>query len=77
MMLFFWFCDFIYMWLVFFMMKYKVFKSWIIMVNVVYVINMLIMGFWYGEIWYYIVYGLFYGLVMVVNDVWLWYKKKY
>ncbi|MGM4656400.1 D-alanyl-lipoteichoic acid biosynthesis protein DltB, partial [Salmonella sp. NW1268] len=73
----FWFRDFIYMRLVFFMMKHKVFKSRITTANVAYVINMLIMGFWHGETWYYIVYGLFHGLAMVVNDAWLRYKKKH
>ncbi|VDG20565.1 D-alanyl-lipoteichoic acid biosynthesis protein DltB [Lactiplantibacillus mudanjiangensis] len=72
----FWFRDFIYMRLVFFMMKHKIFKSRITTANVAYVINMLIMGFWHGETWYYIVYGLFHGLAMVVNDAWLRFKKK-
>ncbi|AVK62474.1 D-alanyl-lipoteichoic acid biosynthesis protein DltB [Lactobacillus sp. CBA3605] len=73
----FWFRDFIYMRMVFFFMKHKVFKSRITTANVCYVINMLIMGFWHGETWYYIAYGLFHGLAMVVNDAWLRFKKKH
>lgn len=73
----FWFRDYIYMRLVFFLMKHKVFKSTITTANVCYIINMLIMGFWHGETWYYIAYGLFQGVAIVINDTWLRYKKKH
>ncbi len=73
----FWFRDYIFMRLVFFLMKHKVFKSRIVTANVCYVINMLIMGFWHGETWYYIAYGLFHGFAIVINDTWLRYKKKH
>ncbi|CAH1855789.1 D-alanyl-lipoteichoic acid biosynthesis protein DltB [Convivina intestini] len=73
----FWFRDFVFMRLVFTMMKNKVFKSRITTSNVAYIVNMLIMGFWHGLTWYYIVYGLFHGVGLVVNDAWLRYKKKH
>lgn len=73
----FWFRDYIFMRLVFFFMKHKVFKSRVTTANVCYVINMLIMGFWHGETWFYITYGLFHGVALVINDTWLRYKKKH
>ena len=36
---------------------------------------MLIMGFWHGVTWYYIAYGLFHGLGLVINDAWIRKKK--
>jgi len=73
----FWFRDFIYMRLVFWFMKHKIFKKPTTTANVTYIINMLIMGFWHGVTWYYITYGLFHGVALVVNDTWLRYKKKH
>ncbi len=73
----FWFRDYIFMRLVFFFMKHKVFKSRVTTANVCYVINMLIMGFWHGETWFYITYGLFHGCALVINDTWLRFKKKH
>lgn len=73
----FWFRDFAFMRLVFLMMKKKWFKSRVTTSNVAYIINMLIMGFWHGLKWYYIAYGLFHGVGLVVNDMWLRYKKKH
>lgn len=40
-----------------------------------YIVNMLIMGFWHGVTWYYIAYGLFHGLGLVINDAWVRKKK--
>ena len=37
---------------------------------------MLIMGFWHGLTWYYITYGLFHGIGLVINDAWVRKKKK-
>jgi membrane protein involved in D-alanine export len=59
------------------MMKNKWFKSRITTSNVAYIANMLLMGFWHGLTWYYIAYGLFHGVGLVVNDAWLRYKKKH
>ncbi|KRL54153.1 D-alanyl-lipoteichoic acid biosynthesis protein DltB [Furfurilactobacillus rossiae] len=73
----FWFRDFVFMRLVFAMMKNKIFKSRVTVSNVAYIFNMLIMGFWHGVTWYYIAYGLLHGVGLVVNDWWLRFKKKH
>ncbi|WP_220738805.1 D-alanyl-lipoteichoic acid biosynthesis protein DltB [Leuconostoc miyukkimchii] len=73
----FWFRDYIFMRLVFMMMKKKWFKSRLTTSNIAYIINMLIMGFWHGLHWYYIAYGLFHGVGLVINDAWLRFKKKH
>lgn len=77
MSLFFWFCDFVFMWMVMVLIRKKVFKNCNVILSVVYIVNMLIMGFWYGVIWYYIVYGFFYGIGLVINDVWICKKKMF
>ena len=71
----FWFRDFVFMRLVMVLMRNKVFQSRITTSNVAYIINMLVMGFWHGVTWYYVAYGLFHGLGLVINDAWLRKKK--
>ena len=71
----FWFRYFVFMRLVMVLMRNKVFKSRITTSNVAYIINMLVMGFWHGVTWYYIAYGLFHGLGLVINDAWIRKKK--
>ncbi|PWG00745.1 D-alanyl-lipoteichoic acid biosynthesis protein DltB [Levilactobacillus bambusae] len=73
----FWFRDFIFMRLVFWFMKHKTFKKPTTTSNVVYFINMGIMGFWHGVTWFYITYGLFHAAALIINDAWLRYKKKH
>lgn len=73
----FWFRDFVFMRLSFLLMKKKVFKSRVTTANVAYIFNMLLMGFWHGVTWYYIAYGLFHGIGLVINDAWLRYKRKH
>ncbi|KRL97486.1 D-alanyl-lipoteichoic acid biosynthesis protein DltB [Liquorilactobacillus satsumensis] len=73
----FWFRDYIYMRLVFFIMKKKLMKNRIAIANVGYLTLFLIMGFWHGLTWYYIVYGLYHALAIILCDVWLRYKKKH
>lgn len=73
----FWFRDYIYMRLVFFMMKNKVVKSRIALGNIGYLTLFIIMGFWHGITWYYIVYGLFHACAIIINDAWLRFKKKH
>lgn len=73
----FWFRDFIYMRLMFTIIKHKWMKNRIAIANVGYVALFLIMGFWHGETWYYIVYGIFHAIAMITNDAWLRYKKKH
>ena len=72
----FWFRDYVYMRLVFFFMKHKTFKNPKTTANITYILNMLLMGFWHGETWYYILYGFIHGVALVVNDWWLDLKKK-
>lgn len=71
----FWFRDFVFMRLVMVLMRNKVFKNRNTTSSVAYMVNMLIMGFWHGVTWYYIAYGLFHGLGLVINDAWLRKKK--
>lgn len=72
----FWFRDFVFMRLVFVLMRHKVFKNRNVTSSLAYIVNMLIMGFWHGVTWYYIAYGLFHGLGLVINDAWLRRKKQ-
>ncbi|MBY5033833.1 D-alanyl-lipoteichoic acid biosynthesis protein DltB [Streptococcus gallolyticus] len=71
----FWFRDFVFMRLVKVLVKHKVFKNRNTTSSVAYIFNMLLMGFWHGVTWYYIAYGLFHGLGLVINDAWLRKKK--
>ena len=71
----FWFRDFVFMRLVMVLMRKKVFKNRNVTSSVAYLVNMLLMGFWHGVTWYYVTYGLFHGLGLVVNDAWLRKKK--
>ncbi len=73
----FWFRDYIYMRFTFFAMKKKLFKSRIRLSQVSYFLLFLIMGFWHGLTWYYIVYGLFHATAICINDAWLRYKRKH
>ena len=72
----FWFRDFVFMRLVKVLVKHKVFKNRNVTSSVAYIVNMLIMGFWHGLTWYYITYGLFHGIGLVINDAWVRKKKK-
>ena len=71
----FWFRDFVFMRMVLVMTRKKLFKNRNVTSSVAYIINMLIMGFWHGVTWYYIVYGLFHGVGLVINDAWIRKKK--
>ncbi|WP_461215415.1 D-alanyl-lipoteichoic acid biosynthesis protein DltB [Lacticaseibacillus sp. GG6-2] len=73
----FWFRDFVFMRTTFFIMKHKLIKNRIRVSQVAYLINFLVMGFWHGVTWYYIVYGLFHACAIIINDIWLRYKKKH
>ena len=73
----FWFRDYIFMRLVMVLMRNKVFKNRNVTSGVAYIINMTIMGFWHGVTWYYISYGVFHGVALVINDWWLRYKKRH
>lgn len=71
----FWFRDFIFMRFTFFVMKKRLMKNRIRISQVAYLVNFLIMGFWHGVTWYYIVYGLFHACAIIINDYWLRFKK--
>lgn len=73
----FWFRDYIYMRLVFYMMKHKVIKSRVTMANVGYLTLFLIMGLWHGLTWFYIVYGFYHAFAIIICDAWLRFKKKH
>lgn len=72
----FWFRDFIFMRFTFFAMKKKLIKNRIRLSQVAYFVDFLIMGFWHGLTWYYIVYGIYHALAIIINDIWLRYKRK-
>ena len=71
----FWFRDFVFMRMVMVMTRKKLFKNRNVTSSVAYVLNMLLMGFWHGITWFYIAYGLFHGVGLVINDVWVRKKK--
>ncbi|EOT40352.1 D-alanyl-lipoteichoic acid biosynthesis protein DltB [Enterococcus columbae] len=73
----FWFRDYVYMRLMFTLLKKKVFKSRIVASNVGYFALFLLMGVWHGLTWYYIVYGLYHACLICLTDAWLRFKKKH
>lgn len=73
----FWFRDFVFMRVTFFIMKKRLMKNAVRISQVAYLINFLLMGFWHGVTWYYIVYGLFHATAIIVNDIWLRFKKRH
>lgn len=73
----FWFRDFVFMRFTFFVMKHRLVKNRIRVSQLAYLVNFLIMGFWHGVTWYYIVYGLFHATAIIINDIWLRFKKRH
>ena len=73
----FWFRDFIFMRFTFFLMKHKLVKNRVRISQCAYLVNFLIMGFWHGVTWFYIVYGLFHASAIIINDYWLRFKKRH
>lgn len=71
----FWFRDFVFMRMVMVMTRKKLFKNRNVTSSVAYILNMLLMGFWHGITWFYIAYGLFHGVGLVINDAWVRKKK--
>ena len=72
----FWFRDFVFMRMVMLMTRKKLFKNRNVTSSIAYILNMLLMGFWHGLTWFYIAYGLFHGLGLVINDAWVRKKKR-
>jgi membrane protein involved in D-alanine export len=73
----FWFRDYVYMRLMFFLMKKKWFKSKIVTSNIGYFALFLLMGIWHGLTWYYIAYGVYHATLICLTDAWLRFKKKH
>lgn len=74
-----WFGDYIYSRILLSSMRKKRFKSRFTASHVAQMITMLTMGIWHGLDWFYIIYGLYQGLVLVITDIvqrkWKFYKK--
>lgn len=68
-----WFRDFIFSRLTLLFMKKKVFSSRITLAFVAYLINMTIMGVWHGFEIHYVLYGIYHGLLLGLNEI---YEKK-
>lgn len=73
----FWFRDYVYMRLMFTLIKNKVFKSRIVASNVGYFALFLLMGVWHGLTWYYLAYGFYHATLICATDAWLRFKKKH
>ncbi len=73
----FWFRDYIYMRLMFTLIKKKTFKSRVVTSNVGYFALFMIMGVWHGLTWYYLLYGFYHAALICLTDVWLRFKKKH
>ena len=61
----------------FFAMKKRLIKNRIRLSQVAYLVNFMVMAVWHGLTWYYIVYGLYHALAIIINDIWLRFKKKH
>ncbi|MFX4023050.1 D-alanyl-lipoteichoic acid biosynthesis protein DltB, partial [Streptococcus suis] len=64
----FWFRDFVLIRLVKTFLKHKVFKNRNTVSNVAYLLNMILIFLWNFVTWYYIAYGLFHALGLIIND---------
>ncbi len=74
-----WFGDYIYSRILISSMRKKRFKSRFTAAHVAQIITMLIMGLWHGIEGFYIIYGLYQGIVIVLTDIvqrkWKFYKN--
>lgn len=68
-----WFGDYIFSRFVIASMRKKRFKKRATASHVAQMITMITMGFWHGLTWFYIVYGIYQGVVLVLTDM---YQKK-
>ncbi len=68
-----WFGDYIFSRFVISSMRKKRFKKRATASHVAQMITMIVMGFWHGLTWFYIVYGIYQGLALVLTDT---YQKK-
>ncbi|RRG17641.1 D-alanyl-lipoteichoic acid biosynthesis protein DltB [Weissella viridescens] len=72
----FWFRDYVFMRLVLVLTRNKVFKNRNVTSGFAYMVDMLLMGFWHGVTWWYILYGFLHAVGLIVNDWWLRQKKQ-
>lgn len=74
-----WFGDYLYSRMVLNSMRKKRFKSRFTASHVAQIITMLVMGIWHGLSLFYVIYGLYQGIVLVLTDIiqgkWKYYKK--
>lgn len=68
-----WFGDYIFSRFVLNSMRKKRFKNRFVASHVAQILTMLIMGFWHGLTAYYILYGLYQGVALVLTDI---YQRK-
>lgn len=68
-----WFGDYIFSRYVLNAIRNKKFKNRATASHVAQMITMVTMGFWHGYVWYYIAYGIYQGLALVLTDI---YTKK-
>lgn len=73
----FWFRDYIFMRLVFWLTKKKWIKNKYTVSYIGYAVNFLIMGAWHGLYWYYIVYGLYQAVLFIGFDLFERWNKKH
>ena len=64
-----WFGDYVYSRIVLSSMRKKRFKSRFTASHFAQIITMLIMGIWHGLHFFYIIYGLYQGIVLVLTDI--------
>lgn len=69
----FWLRDYVYTRLLMAFMRRKVFKDKVRASHVALLVNMTLMGIWHGSEWFYIVYGVYHGVLLVLNDI---YERK-
>lgn len=74
-----WFGDYLYSRIVLNSMRKKIFKSRFTASHVAQITTMLVMGIWHGLSIFYIIYGLYQGIILVLTDItqrkWKYYKK--
>jgi membrane protein involved in D-alanine export len=72
-----WLRDFVFMRLVRWFMRHKVFDSRVTTASIAFLINMSLMGAWHGLTPDYLLYGLFHGVLLAVNEVYTKHSKFY
>ncbi len=65
-----WFKDFIFTRFVMHAMRGKWFKSKLNAASAAYLVDMLVMGVWHGLTIYYLLYGLYHGLLLMGTQIW-------